>query len=226
MNEEIKKSKNSFFEAFIWWKIDPIQLEKQVSEYASLKIYKSYRGIAALLIASRILLSELVLLIQWVPNNNFIISFLRRGFGLGGLLFYLLFSFLIFKGKKWAILVMMIIETVNSGFALFYSSSVGGGFWLMILFWWALFMKFLFAAYKVERLRKPNHDNKIGSTSPFWKKPINIAILITCIVAIAFFAILIIKEIQPKSNSEKQMECLRLGSDFARKRCLLIINNK
>jgi len=57
----------------------------------------------------------------------------------------------------------------------------------------------------------------------FFSKPLNIIVFITCAVIIVYFGILIIKEVQPKSSSEKQMECLKLGSDFARRRCLLII---
>ncbi|MBI4973322.1 hypothetical protein HZC27_01800 [Candidatus Roizmanbacteria bacterium] len=156
MSNDTKSKNNSWFSWFLWWKIDSSTLEKQIQQYKSLKIYESYRGIAALLITSRILLSGLVFLIQWVPNNNFIISFLRRDFGLGGLLFYLFLALFVFKGKKWALLIMMVIETINSGFSLFRSSSLEGAFWLMIIFWWVLFMKYLYGAYIVEQKLNKN----------------------------------------------------------------------
>lgn len=60
----------------------------------------------------------------------------------------------------------------------------------------------------------------------FFRKPINVIIFITCAVIIVYFCMLIIKEIGIKSYNEKQMECLRLGSDFARRRCLLILENQ
>jgi len=60
----------------------------------------------------------------------------------------------------------------------------------------------------------------------FFSKSINLTIFITCIVIIAYFGTLIVKEISFKSYDQKRIECLKLGSDFARKKCLLIIESK
>jgi len=64
------------------------------------------------------------------------------------------------------------------------------------------------------------------SIKDFLSKPLNIILFITCAVIIVYFGILIAKEILPKSSNEKQMECLKFGSDFARRRCLLIVGNE
>lgn len=54
---------------------------------------------------------------------------------------------------------------------------------------------------------------------------INVIIFITCVVVIVYFVILIVKEIGFKSYDQKKIECLKMGSDFARRRCLLIVAN-
>ncbi len=60
-----------------------------------------------------------------------------------------------------------------------------------------------------------------------WKiKPLYLLFCIACLVVVAYFVILIIKEVKSKDIAEKQMECLKLDSDFARRRCLLIIESK
>ncbi len=64
------------------------------------------------------------------------------------------------------------------------------------------------------------------SIKDFFSKPINVVIFVTCAVVIVYFGILIVKEIGFKSYDQKKIECLKMGSDFARRRCLLIIENK
>ncbi len=66
----------------------------------------------------------------------------------------------------------------------------------------------------------------MGSIKDFFSKPLNVVIFITCVVIIVYFGILIAKEIGFKSYDQKKIECLKLGSDFARRRCLLIMENK
>jgi hypothetical protein len=152
-----QKQDDNFLNQFIWWKLDPIQLEKQVSKYSSLKIYKSYKGISVLLTAGWVILTKIFSLIQWIPNNKFIISlFVYENISLFSILLYAFVIFFLYKGKKWAIIVAMILQTSNSGYALINSIASGNVdiiFWLMLVFWWALFMKFLYGAFMVEKVR-------------------------------------------------------------------------
>lgn len=200
--KEVLKKKNSFdfLNQLMWWKINSNTLENQIQQYKSLKIYESYKGIAAMLIGGRILLSELVLLIQWVPDNNFIISFLRRDFGLVGLFFYLFLAIFVFKGKKWALLIMMVIETINSGFSLFRSSSLEGSFWLMIIFWWSIFMKMLYTSYRVEversnLIRDKNKTNNVVEKEVeknilkkyHFKKVLTVGVVALLLVTISYY---------------------------------------
>lgn len=56
------------------------------------------------------------------------------------------------------------------------------------------------------------------------KNPQYLTIFITCLVIVIYFRILIYKEIKPKNWKEQRIECLKLGSDSARGKCLKIIN--
>lgn len=152
-----EKTNYSLLNQFIWWKLDPTQLKKQVNEYTTLKVYKSFKGIAVLFIAGWVFLTKFFSIIHWIPNNKFIVSlFVYEDIGIFSLIFYLFLMVFVYKGKRWAIVIAMIIQTLNSGYALLSSILLGNIdiiFWLMIVFWWALFMKFFYAAFKVEQLR-------------------------------------------------------------------------
>ncbi|MCL4354242.1 hypothetical protein M1349_02095 [Patescibacteria group bacterium] len=214
MDEERKKSKNSFFEAFMWWKIDQGDIENEVQNYSKSNRF-SFRKIAGYLILVSLLFTVIFVFFGGIPSTNLIY-----------IVIYLPLAILVMRGSKFFILLAMVLITLDRFASILilgdYSVSAIG----LRLLWWALQMRFLYAAYKVERLKKHTHESKTNSASSFLKKPINIAILTICIVTVTYFGILIIKEVLPKSNSEKQIECLRLGSDFARRRCLLIIESK
>jgi hypothetical protein len=152
-----KSNKKSIFSWFLWWKIDQNELGKQIREYKSLKIYESYRGIAALIIVSWLVLTDLFSIIHWIPTNQFIVSlFIYQTVELPTLLLYSFLAFFIYKGKKWAMLIMLILTTVDRGFALFHSISLGtvnSILWIMIIFWWCVFMKYIYGAYIIEKRR-------------------------------------------------------------------------
>lgn len=50
-----------------------------------------------------------------------------------------------------------------------------------------------------------------------------IFIVITCLFVIVYLGIKIYKEVLPESLREQQLKCLELGSDMARKYCLILI---
>ncbi|MCJ7448880.1 MAG: hypothetical protein MUO72_14435, partial [Bacteroidales bacterium] len=176
----------------MWWKIDQKDIENEVQNYSKPNKL-SFRKIAGYLILASLLLTVAFTIFGVIPLTNLI-----------SIAVYLPLAILVMRGSKFFILLAMVIITLDR----FASILIIGEYSVyaigLRLLWWAFQMRFLFAAYKVEQLRKYNHDNKIGSVSLFWKKPLNVAILLTCIVATIFFAILIVKAIQSKSSSEKQ----------------------
>lgn len=107
----MKKSSNKKwflnFKWILWWKQDQDELKKQVENYNSLKIIKSYRGISTLLIIFSAFLTLGLSLTGWIdiPLDE-------------------------------AILTVIIYLT------------------LTYFIWWIIFMRYLFGAYQVEKLRK------------------------------------------------------------------------
>jgi hypothetical protein len=45
---DAKKPKKSGYHWLLWWKIDPEELTRQITEYNTLKVYQSARGISLL----------------------------------------------------------------------------------------------------------------------------------------------------------------------------------
>lgn len=59
----------------------------------------------------------------------------------------------------------------------------------------------------------------------FLKNPVNIIILITCLILAIHFGYLICKELKPKTHNEQVIECLNLGSDYRAKVCISLLSN-
>lgn len=163
MDEKNQKKGKSFFSGlewltwFIWWKLDNTELGKQVDQYHSLGITKSWRKISALLIAGSILSTIIISatgLVSWVDST-------------GRVLIYLPIAFFVYRGNKWGILLMMIfwtLEKVISATYIFSSNTIGTGL-IITLFWWSLLMKFFYGAFVVENTRK-RFDPSINSSEP------------------------------------------------------------
>lgn len=123
---------NKILEWSTWWHVDPKQLEVQVENYKVLSVIQSYRGLAALLVLAggifEILRGALVAII-FIP-----------------------IAYLIYRGNKAALVVTMLLFTLNIviGF-LILDSSVNG--MMMVIIIWLLVMKYLYGAYRVERIR-------------------------------------------------------------------------
>ena len=58
----------------------------------------------------------------------------------------------------------------------------------------------------------------------FFKQPLNLIILVPCVVVTTYFGIKIYNEVRPKSLDERKMECLKLGSDVRAAACLTLVN--
>lgn len=147
----IMSNKNGFrktLEWFLWWKVDKDDLEIQVKNYNELKFYKSYRGIAGLLLLGKAILSialiPTVSILQTIGVSDFTDVILNL---LILLILYPILSFLVFKGKKIALIIVMVVSTIsliNS-----FINAKGGYFWM-----WLIVMKYFYGAYIVEKNRK------------------------------------------------------------------------
>lgn len=122
------------------WKISEEDLKNQLENYNSLKITKSYKGIAALLILGSMVLTVVLAKFEVIPYD-----------AVYGSIIYLPIAFFIYKGHKWAMIGIMILWTLERGYGLF--SSDGSGF-IITIFWWFFFMSYFYNALKVELARK------------------------------------------------------------------------
>ena len=141
MNTDASKAeKKSFF--LLWWKTDPEEIEKQVSQYGTLKIYQSARGLSLLLclvsVAATILLSGSMTL-----SSGTVITEAVVWSSLG---------FFMYRGHRWAFVTGMVIWTLEKAFMLFSSGSASAPFVQVI--WWAIYMNAFFLGFKVERRRR------------------------------------------------------------------------
>jgi NADH:ubiquinone oxidoreductase subunit 3 (subunit A) len=59
-----------------------------------------------------------------------------------------------------------------------------------------------------------------------FKNPINLIIIITCLIIVTYFLILIVKQLTPQSVYEQKMHCLELGSDTRALGCWDMVKEK
>ena len=124
--------------------VDRDELKKQVENYNSLKINQSYRGISTLLIIFSAFLTLGLSLIGW-SGNPFDEAMLTATL-------YFTLAYFIYKGKKWGMIGMMIVWTFEKAYQLFIHGFSANPVFIFI--WWIIFMRYLFGAYQVEKLRK------------------------------------------------------------------------
>jgi len=132
--------------SLLWWEIGPEELEGQVENYNTLKVTKSARGLSFLcLIVSSVITLTVILTTNIVDKSSGIIE----------VILFLILGFFIYKGQKWAIIVTMVLWTVEK-FAWVYEAlnknNYNYSLFIHIL-WWCLYMHVFYIALKVENLR-------------------------------------------------------------------------
>lgn len=146
---EPKKPKKSALSFLLWWKIDPAEIEKEITQYNTLKVWQSARGTSTLFcvftIVATVLLGEFLLhlstsaiaveVIIWAPLAIFM-----------------------YRGHRWAFMVGMALWTIEKAM-LIYSMFTGdtptpGAQPFFQIVWWAIYMHAFFLAYKVESVRR------------------------------------------------------------------------
>lgn len=114
-------------------------MKTQVENYKSLKITESYRGISALLILGSMVLTVLLAKFGAISYDAVYSSII-----------YVPLAYFIYKGHKWALIVIMILWTLEKGYQLY----SGGTSVIVPIIWWSIFMNYFFNALKVELARK------------------------------------------------------------------------
>lgn len=130
--------------AFSWSASDE-ELRFQVSNYSSLPWTETFRGSAVIFLAALLGLSVIL--------GLFGVLSLDAG-TLVELVIYGVSLYFIFKGHRWAIILVMILWTGDKALQLYQVGSSGQGNAYIIIVWWLLVMPYLYKALKVENLRR------------------------------------------------------------------------
>ncbi len=119
----------------LWWEIDPLELDEQVTAYNTIPFERSMRGISVIF-----LLVNVVLLGYGAGRHpeQFIEGGLTATFAL--------FTYL---GHRWSIIGAMVLWTVEKIAAIVAVPDLG----ILQLLWWAAMMHALYFALRVERRR-------------------------------------------------------------------------
>ena len=123
------------------WKISEEDMKTQVENYNNLKITESYRGISALLILGSMILIVVLAKLDMVSYD-----------AVYGAIIYLPLAFFIWKGHRWAMIVMIGLWTFEKGYQVY--ATAGESSPIVAIIWWAIFVGYFVNALKVEIARK------------------------------------------------------------------------
>ena len=140
MEQEKSKKKSSWS-----WKIDDVDLKNQVENYKTLKITESYRGISVLIISALLGFSLLLSFFGVYADPSTMIW---------GIVIYLPIIFFVYKGHRWAIVLLMALWTFEKGYQLYEIGQGGSGNGVMPIIWWLIIVPYFWKALKVENERR------------------------------------------------------------------------
>jgi hypothetical protein len=142
-----KKPRRSLLHWLLWWRIDQEELDKQLVEYASLKITQSAKGQSFLLLIFSAFVTAI--LVVFFNYDAQVIS----------LFTLVILGYFIYKGQQWAIVGAMILWTCERFYLIYEGIRAHSGthssspnliiHWI----WWGIYMRVFFLALKVERIR-------------------------------------------------------------------------
>lgn len=139
MTEKQKESLNWF----LWWRVSPGELQKQVDGYQTLGMFKAARKVsAALLLLSALLTTLLVIFAGFDTFAYFDVAI------------SLILAVLVYRGQTWALMITMIFWTFEKIYGLLFIIPAEGGQGVTQLIWWAVYMHAFWLAYQVEKARR------------------------------------------------------------------------
>jgi len=153
-----QKPDSGFFSGLFRWKLTDEELKYQIENYETLGFWGSSRGVAALFLG----FSSIIGLIYF-PVTGWL-----------GLL-TLLLAYFIYRGQKWAMVLTMIVWTLDKFVSIIMGFSIqdyGGPNAVALIFWWAVFMGQFWKAYQVEK-EKPQF-NKVTDKEISERKDIEV----------------------------------------------------
>ena len=135
--------KNNFGSMFLWWKIDPLELTEQVTQYHTLGFNKSARKI-----------STLLLMFSCAITLSMILFFNADEQALADVGMMAVLSIFVYRGHKTALVLAMIYWTGSKGYSMLSTKNP-----MMPIIWWVAYMKYFYLAFRVGRNPKPQIPN-------------------------------------------------------------------
>lgn len=120
-----------------WWKVEAWELEKEVKEYETASITQSARGVGFILAILSTTLTVVAIMVGALASASYIDAVLLFGFG-----------YFSYRGKKWAMIGMMILWTIEKLYGLGYTNI------FVSYLWWSVYMHAFYKAYLVEKARE------------------------------------------------------------------------
>ena len=132
-------------EKFFSLDIDDEELKKQITNYNTLKINESYRGISALIILA---ISVMSIAMAYSLRDQ-LESVSSAIFGIS---VYLLVGYFVYKGSKKAMMIAMLLWTSDKLLFIFQSGNLGVGLFVVFFFWFVV-IRFFWRALEVEKYK-------------------------------------------------------------------------
>jgi len=142
---EEKKQSGSFLTDLFKWKMEEKELQNQIENYDTLGFFRSARKVATALMIFSAIITLIFAMVGWFSFEIWI-----------DVVLILILAFFVYKGKGWAMIIIMIYWTFSKGLQLvnsFSTENFSGGNIIMPVIWWALFMGVFWQAYQVEKAR-------------------------------------------------------------------------
>lgn len=155
MGEPATTSKNKPWVWVLWWQIDPAELDRQVSQYDNLPIYRSMRGISVLCLTFSAAVTAASAYFR-VANIDATAYFDAATM--------LLLAVFIFLGHRWAMIGAMVVWTAEKIISLSDTVTLmqsSGGLIVSQLIWWTLYLHAFYFAFRIEQRRRA-----IGRSGP------------------------------------------------------------
>jgi hypothetical protein len=132
-NKKSKKSPGAFL---LWWRTDPVEVQRQIAGYDSLRVWQSARGTSALLCLLTVVVTMLLGGFMHLSSGEIATE----------AVVWTIVAILMYRGYRWAFLAGMLLWTFEKGGLLFSSGAAP----VVQIIWWTIYMSAFFLAFKVE----------------------------------------------------------------------------
>jgi hypothetical protein len=142
-----RKSRGNFF---LWWRIDPAEVERQVDGYDILGVAHSARKGSAALCALSVVITAAFGSYMKMPTGTIAIEVLVWG----GL------ALAMARGTRWAFAAGLVLWTLEKAFGIVNGPSSAAP--VVQIIWWAIYMHSFLLAYKVESARMERARTRVS----------------------------------------------------------------